>query len=213
MVVRTVAIDFETANAARDSACSIGIVVYEGIETVLEKEWYIRPRNNWFHSINTSIHGIDASMVEDKPTFDELWPEIRPFLENSFVIAHNASFDFSVLRKTLDTYSLEYPELEYSCTMQMARRFWTDLYNHRLSTVAERLNFPFQHHNALEDAKAAMLIFQHITKTIRAANHDEVLNHLRLKKGLLYAGGYKSPSASKTTNRLKPRSQTNYRLF
>ncbi|MGG3572966.1 3'-5' exonuclease [Bacillus gobiensis] len=213
MDLKTVAIDFETANAARDSACSIGVVVYEEKEVVLEKEWYIRPKNNWFHSINTSIHGINASMVEHKPTFDELWPEIRPLLENSFVIAHNASFDFSVLRKTLDTYNLEYPELEYSCTMQMARRFWTDLYNHRLSTIAEILEFSFQHHNALEDAKAAMLIFQHISKTISAVNHDEVLNHLSLKKGLLYAGGYKSSSAPKTTKRLKPRSQTNYRLF
>jgi DNA polymerase-3 subunit epsilon len=211
--LRTVAIDFETANAARDSACSIGVVVYEEKEAVLEKEWYIRPKNNWFHSINTSIHGINADMVKDKPTFEELWPEIRPFLANSFVIAHNASFDFSVLRKTLDTYNIEYPELEYSCTLQMARRFWTELYNYRLSTVAEVLEFPLQHHNALEDAKAAMLIFQHISSTINAANHNEVLNHLRLKKGLLYPGGYKSSSTVKTKKRLSPKSQTNYRLF
>lgn len=42
-------------------------------------------------------------MVQDKPRFGELWPEISQYLDGNTVVAHNASFDTSVVRYACET--------------------------------------------------------------------------------------------------------------
>ena len=45
------------------------------------------------------------------PTFDQVWHQIIPFIEDHNVIAHNGfGFDFPVLNKTLDYYNLPIPD-------------------------------------------------------------------------------------------------------
>ena len=149
-----VALDFETANELRNSACSIGLVrVENGIVT---ERYYtlIKPEPIRFSYWNIKIHGIRPEDVADAPTFGEAWPEIRAFIGSDTVVAHNASFDMSVLRYSLDQYGLPYPEIPYFCTVTAAKRAFPDLINHKLNTVSDHVGFRFSHHNALEDAEA-----------------------------------------------------------
>ena len=44
--------------------------------------------------------------VKEAKEFNELWPELKPYFTNTFIVAHNASFDISVLRATLDAYHI-----------------------------------------------------------------------------------------------------------
>ncbi len=84
-----VAIDFETANEYRDSACAIGLTrVRSG---AVEETTYhlIRPAELRFADMNTYIHGITADMVADCPTLRDLWPELQGFIEDSLLVAHN----------------------------------------------------------------------------------------------------------------------------
>lgn len=96
-----ISIDFETANKYRNSPCAIGLVVAN--EHGITDEFYslINPLMD-FDPYNVYVHGITERDVEDAPTFDELWPKISDYISNSLVVAHNASFDMSVLRYTLD---------------------------------------------------------------------------------------------------------------
>lgn len=95
------AIDFETANLNRSSACSLGLVqVRDGIVTG-EYEWLIDPQQP-FNRMNIAIHGITPSMVDKQPIFKELWTTIEPLVSGEIIIAHNAVFDISVLRYCLD---------------------------------------------------------------------------------------------------------------
>lgn len=74
------AIDFETANSGRSSACALGLVqVRDGIVTA-EHNWLIDPQQP-FDGMNIAIHGITPSMVRDQPTFAELWPTVEPLLQ------------------------------------------------------------------------------------------------------------------------------------
>jgi DNA polymerase-3 subunit epsilon len=57
------------------------------------------------------IHSITADRVADKPSFAELWDEVYSEIQGMPLVAHNASFDISVLRHTLDDYKIQYPEL------------------------------------------------------------------------------------------------------
>ncbi|SMC51439.1 3'-5' exonuclease [Sporomusa malonica] len=153
-----VAIDFETANSSRASACSLAAITVENGKIVRSAYSLIQPPVLKFDYWNTKIHGITVDDVVDKPTFAELWDRIRPHLEEKIVIAHNASFDISVLRSMLNEYGLPHPAFRYACTVDIARRVWTDLDNYKLPTLAKRFSIDFEHHNALHDARTCAMI-------------------------------------------------------
>ena len=91
------AIDFETADYGRDSACAVAVVRVEGLAIVDRAYYYIRPPRRQF--VFSYLHGISWSDVVDAPTFRQLWPSLQKKLAGvEFLAAHNASFDRSVLR-------------------------------------------------------------------------------------------------------------------
>jgi len=56
--VKTIAIDFETANEQRGSACSVGLAWIEDGQVTRVEERLIRPRDMRFSGMNIAIHGI-----------------------------------------------------------------------------------------------------------------------------------------------------------
>jgi len=151
------AIDFETANSNRSSICSVGIAVVENGRLIGSEHIYVKPTPNYYDSYNTYIHGINDSHTRSKGTFKEQWNYLRPYFHNRTIIAHNASFDTSVLRFTLDQGKLEYPELDYHCTYRLSKET-LNLRGHKLSDVSRHFNIRLQHHNAESDARASALI-------------------------------------------------------
>ncbi len=91
-MVKFAAIDFETADFGRDSACALAIVRVHGSRIVGASSYLIRPPRRSF--VFTYLHGISWEDVADKPTFGQLWPRIERDLAGvDFLVAHNASFD------------------------------------------------------------------------------------------------------------------------
>ena len=147
-----VAIDFETANSSRDSACSVAIIRVESLQIVSRCYRLIKPPSP--HFMFTDIHGITWSDVKSEPTFKELWPELRSLFDGiSFIAAHNASFDSSVMKACCSTYGLVPPASPYLCTVKLARQTW-QLKPANLPSVCSYLGLRLQHHNALSDAVA-----------------------------------------------------------
>ncbi|MEN6565513.1 MAG: 3'-5' exonuclease [Veillonellales bacterium] len=144
------AIDFETANGQRNSACQLGIAVIDAGKTVMKKSWLIKPPTDYFTF--SYLHGITHETVRHAPTFGELWPEFQPYIEHKIVAAHNACFDIGVLMAILKTYQLPVPKFYVIDSLQVARRTWPGLKNHKLSTVADYLKIGLQHHDAGSDA-------------------------------------------------------------
>ena len=189
-----VAIDFETACASRSSACSLGIIQVEQGKVIDSKQWLIRPYPFYFHWGNIAIHGIKPEDVIDEPEFDELWEEIVGYLSENMVVAHNASFDISVLRSLLDTYNLTYPFFDYLCTKKIAEKKWPDFDKYGLSYVSEKLQVEFQHHDALEDAFACAQIAIKACQETSSSTLYDLSNRLELGVGKLYPGGYRAAS-------------------
>jgi len=96
----------------------------------------IQPPGNAYSGFNISIHGIHPSMTQNSPTFAEIWPMLADRIGGRAVVAHNASFDVSVLRHELDHLGLSYPDLEYYCTLVLSRACWPRLYSHRLPDLS-----------------------------------------------------------------------------
>ena len=95
-----VAIDFETATHRRDSACAVGLAAGCNGRVVLARTYLIRPPTAQFTF--TDLHGLDWEDVRDAPTFGDLWPTLRAWIDDAeFLAAHNAAFDRSVLSRVL----------------------------------------------------------------------------------------------------------------
>ena len=150
-----VALDFETANASRDSACALGLVKIVEAEVVAQRHYLIRPPSSFFHWFNVEIHGITWEMVQDEPTIGQQWTTLSAFLADAhFLVAHNASFDRGVMRACCQRYGVTMPPQKFLCTVSLARQAWPDLESHRLNVVSRFLQIPLKHHDAASDALA-----------------------------------------------------------
>ncbi len=151
-----VAIDFETANNRRDSACAIGLVKVAGGEIVDAAVHLIRPPTRDF--VFTYIHGLAWRDVAASPDFGTLWPAIDAFIAGAkFLAAHNASFDKGVLHACCASYGLKAPPQPFLCTVKLSRRTWA-ITPTRLSDVCRELGIALNHHEALSDAMACARI-------------------------------------------------------
>ena len=80
--MRVLAIDFETADTGRDSACAVGAVLVDDGMIVDRYYSLIRPPRP--RVMFTAIHGIRWHDVADKACFGELWPDLAPLLGKDF---------------------------------------------------------------------------------------------------------------------------------
>jgi DNA polymerase-3 subunit epsilon len=194
--VNFVAIDFETANESRDSACAIGLTeVRDG--AVLEPVYHvIRPPELRFSRWATQCHGLTAEDVAGAPSLSELWPTVLPLIENRLLVAHNAAFDMSVLRHSLHTALIPVPQLSYLCTLRLARMAWPHLASHSLGFLAAVHGLELEHHHAGSDSRAAASLLLRI----KEANHADCLHSLSESLGVsigkLSSTGSWTPSTS-----------------
>ena len=172
-----IAIDFETAHA--NYPCEIGLTRIENAVLVDSKSWLIKPAcfpymNPW----NERVHGISAAKLAHALTFDEIWVELKHWIEDSVLVAHNAAFDMRVLRAALAYYDLATPKTDYFCSVSLSRKAWKHLSSHSLGAVCEYHDIQFRHHRAGDDAEACARIALKAFETVEATNVDDGLKKL-----------------------------------
>ena len=151
--LRFVAFDVETPNRYNNRMSAIGISIIEGTEIADSFYSLVDPLQpfDWF---NTKLTGINEETVFDAPTFPELWPTIEPILSSGILVAHNASFDMSVLRSCLKGYDIHWkPEVKGLCTVSMGRRLLPDI-SHKLDSMCDYFGIALNHHQADSDSRA-----------------------------------------------------------
>lgn len=197
-----VTIDFETATSQRDSPCEIGLTFVESGKILETKSWLIKPLDGRFDFFNILVHGIRPEHVADKPEFNELWSEIRPLVENKFLIAHNASFDISVLRRTLEVYKLPFPTLYYSCSYIFSKKVWVGLPAYDLKTLCRINDIDFKHHRAGEDSEATAKLTLKAFEIAGVTSIEDFPKKLNTTVGKLYNGGFR-PSETRRIHKAK----------
>ncbi|MDY0042078.1 MAG: exonuclease domain-containing protein [Desulforhabdus sp.] len=183
-----VALDLETANPDVSSICQVGLVSFT--DGLLQKEWktYIDPED-FFDQINISIHGIDESKVEGAPTF----PDVVDFLFNQMdgrIAVCHTHFDRVAIKQACEKYGMREPTCTWLDSACVARRTWEQFAyrGYGLSNVCAAIGYQFEHHDALEDAKAAAhIIFAAIEKT--GIGLSEWLERVEQRIGFPYSSG------------------------
>lgn len=107
----------------------------------------------------TKLTGIDDEMVKGAPKTEEALSQFLDFIGNRMLVAHNASFDISFIRKAAADCGLPFSNA-YLDTVSMSRFVNPDLKKHKLDTIAEYFGLgDFNHHRASDDAEMCARIF------------------------------------------------------
>lgn len=170
-----IAIDFETATAKRASICEAGICVVKDGEIVETLSWLVRPENNSYSFWNIEVHGITPDKTENSPEFPVVWNKILTYLkETPILVAHNAAFDISCIRKSLELFKLPTPAVNYFCTLRAARKLY-DFESNTLDCVCREFGIKVgNHHRAGDDAEMCARIFLHQIKDNGIKSLDEL---------------------------------------
>ncbi|WOP19701.1 exonuclease domain-containing protein [Raineyella sp. LH-20] len=169
-----VAIDFETANSSRASACAVGLAVVEGGLVTAQQGWLIRPPASAcrFERRNIAIHGITAADCAARGlTWTETARRLEAMTDGRVAVAHNAPFDRSVWAAANAESGIATGTAPFVCTLDLARRAFPHLHrplpNYKLDTVAMALALPaFHHHDAEDDAVTAAMIVIELARRV-----------------------------------------------
>ena len=170
-----VALDFETANRTRGSACAIGMCKMLNGKVTDTYYQVLRPVP---YDIDPSVmkyHHVTKDEIENAPTIGELWSEIEAFIADNVIVVHNISFDKPVLIDSLENCDIGVPNVTFMCSLKMAK---TELKEEKgdLKTLCKKYKIPLNHHNALSDACAAATLM-----LVIAVNGNSNFKHLRKK--------------------------------
>ena len=105
------------------------------------------------------LTSIKDEMVIDAPKIEEILPEFMKFCEGAVMVAHNAEFDMSFIKKNCERQGL-LCDFTVVDTVALARVLLPNLNRFKLDTVAKALGVSLDnHHRAVDDAGCTAEIF------------------------------------------------------
>ncbi len=147
-------LDLETtgSKAGRDRVIEIGLIQYLNGKVINEYETLVNPECV-IPDMITGITGIRNSDVVDAPLFKSIALKLYELIEDTIVVAHNVSFDYSFLRA-------EFAKLEVNlnndilCSVKLSKDLYPHFKKHSLDSIIDRFNLTCERrHRALDDAK------------------------------------------------------------
>ncbi len=114
-----------------------------------------------------NLTGITDEMVKGAPKDKDAVAEFIKFVGGRMLIAHNASFDMSFIRKVATDNDMPFIN-SYLDTVSMSRFVNPDLKKHKLNILAEYFNIgDFNHHRASDDAEMCAKIFYRMVAKLK----------------------------------------------
>src|SRR5690554_1384276 len=148
-------------------------------EIALVRMWGTHVVGQWSSLVNpccaippyiTRLTGIDDEMVADVLSFADLVEDIREFVGDSTLLAHNAPFDRGFVAAELRRAGAQPLDNPWLDTVTMARKLLPQLPNRKLATVARHFNISTAgHHRAMADALMVAGIFREMNALAQEA--------------------------------------------
>ncbi|MGN0291887.1 MAG: exonuclease domain-containing protein, partial [Lachnospiraceae bacterium] len=155
-----VVFDLETTGFSPNTCkiIEIGAVKVENGKITDRFSQFVNPKVPIPYKIE-ELTGIRDDMVVDAGTIEEILPDFMEFCKGAVMIAHNAEFDMSFIRKNCKDLGLECNHT-VGDTVAMAHILLPALNRYKLDTVAKALKISLEnHHRAVDDAECTAHIF------------------------------------------------------
>ncbi|WP_343834211.1 exonuclease domain-containing protein [Glutamicibacter creatinolyticus] len=188
------AIDFETANARRASACAVGIAKVRDGRIVDQLSWLVRPAAEVaeFAAGNVAVHGIRPRDVRGAVGWSESHRKILEMAGSDPLVAFNSSFDASVFREASKLAGVSPEDWDWRCAWRLAKKH-LELPKYDLPSVVRELKVRgLKHHDAGSDAVACANVVLAIARRESLHSVNELWPQLaqgKPKKSSSFAAG------------------------
>lgn len=172
--------DFETTGTSARTAkvIEIGMARIQKGKIVDTFSTFINPGRPVPYYI-TNITGIKTEDVQDAPYFDEVYSQIREFIGDSVLVAHNLGFDISFLRNECFAAELEMVPNSTICTLKLARKIFPALPSKSLGNIVKHLKIRHRGvHRGLGDATATGKVLLKMFTTLREDHNIDTIEEL-----------------------------------
>lgn len=107
-----------------------------------------------------NLTGINNNMLRNAPKFYEVAKRIVEITEDTILVAHNAQFDYRILRTEFNRLGFNF-ERETLCTVELAKGLIPNQQSYSLGKLARALGIPVSdRHRAAGDAQATVKLFK-----------------------------------------------------
>jgi len=163
-----VVFDIETTglSALNNKITEIGAVKVKNGEVLDTFVTYVDPETPIPENI-VRLTGITDEMVKGAPKIEEALKSFLDFIGDKMLIAHNAGFDISFIRKAAEDLKIPFTNA-YLDTVALSRYVNPDLKRHKLDELAKYYKLgEFNHHRASDDAAMLAQIFFKMCEKLR----------------------------------------------
>ncbi|PDS24898.1 exonuclease domain-containing protein [Flavobacterium branchiophilum] len=154
-------IDIETTGGQfnEEGITEIAIYKFDGHEIVDQFISLVNPQIP-IQPFVVKLTGINNSMLRGAPKFFEVAKRIIEITEGCIIVAHNASFDYRILRTEFKRLGFDF-KAKTLCTVELAKKLLPEQPSHSLGKLVRALGIPMaDRHRASGDAMATVKLFK-----------------------------------------------------
>ncbi len=151
----------------------IGAVKVVGGKIVERFSTFVNPKVPIPYRIQ-DLTSINDEMVKDAPEIQEVLPQFMEFCGDAIMVAHNAQFDMSFIKKYCKDFDIPCnPTI--ADTVTLAHFLLPHLKKYKLDNVAKAVNVSLEHHHrAVDDAACTADIFVKFVEMLHARGLDTI---------------------------------------
>ncbi|MNK33936.1 hypothetical protein D3C87_524350 [compost metagenome] len=154
-------LDIETTGGQynEEGITEIAIYKFDGHEVVDQFISLINPEIP-IQPFVVKLTGISNAMLQSAPKFFEVAKRIIEITEGCILVAHNAQFDYRVLRTEFNRLGYNFEKLTL-CTVELSQKLLPEQKSHSLGKLVRALGIPMSdRHRASGDAQATVQLFK-----------------------------------------------------
>ncbi|CDZ75016.1 DNA polymerase III PolC-type [Peptoniphilus sp. ING2-D1G] len=140
------------------------------------------------------LTGLSNVLLENEPSIDEVIYDFSEFCNNSILVAHNAKFDISFIKREFESHGIKFDHSVLD-TLSLARAVVKDSKRFNLSTLSKKLGVSLVGaHRAVNDAQATSEVFIKLLEIAKKEHGiEDILNINDLVKNIDSSLLFESP--------------------
>ena len=154
-------LDIETTGGKynEEGITEIAIYKFDGEKVVDQFISLINPERP-IQPFVVGLTGINNEMLRNAPKFYEVARRIVEITEDCIIVAHNAKFDYRILRTEFKRLGFEF-QRKSLCTVELSKKLIPDMPSYSLGKLVRALGIPLSdRHRANGDAQATVKLFK-----------------------------------------------------
>ena len=165
-------------DVTKDEVVQIAAIELRDGKQVQTFERFIKPKTSVGDS--ALVHGFSDEFLEQYgQSSDEVFKEFLQFIDGALLVGHNVQYDLKIVRSHMNRVGLVFDRtINYCDTLDIVRRLYPNLKNHKLDTVSEFIGALHEPtHNAMDDILA--------TKDVLLKSMDRLMKYQTKRQNVI----------------------------